>query len=547
MTAKIFRAIIITAVGVLLTGTIIIIGCLYDYFGNVQTQQLWDELSLAAVGVETSGQAYLDALPEDNNRLTWIGADGAVIYDGQADEQSMGNHADREEVLEALNSGEGRSERYSNTLLERTLYCAKRLSDGSVLRISISTASMAMLAFGMVQPICIVLLIVLIFALWLAKRLSKRIVEPLNDLDLDDPLENKTYDELAPLLIRISQQRRQIDAQMKTLQQKKDEFSQITDSMNEGLVLIDNSGMLLSINPAAKRFFGTDDHSVGQDFLTVERSYEIRDSISTATEKGHSEIFLERGGRVYQIDMSRIETDGTTVGMVLLIFDVTEKFDAERTRREFTANVSHELKTPLTAILGSSELMQNGMVKNEDIPRFVGHIHDEAARLLTLIEDIIRLSQLDEGVELPKEAVDIASVVNEVASQLHEKAARSKVEIITKVETCFVQGVPRLFHEIVYNLMDNAVKYNVPGGSVTASVSKNGILTVEDTGIGIPLEHQERVFERFYRVDKSHSKTIGGTGLGLSIVKHAVAYLGADIKLQSKKGKGTVVTITFDV
>lgn len=545
MTGKIFRSIMVAAGCVMLACTVIIMGCLYEYFGGVQEQQLVQELSLAAAGVEASGRAYLDSLPGDNSRLTWIAADGSVLYDAQADEEAMENHGNREEVRQALTVGEGSSERYSSTLLEKTVYRAKRLSDGTVLRISVSRATMAMLVFGMVQPICAVVLTVLVLSFWLASRLSKRIVEPLNRLDLDHPLENKTYDEIAPLLTRINQQRRQIDDQMCQLRQKQEEFDQITASMSEGLVLLNGNGMVLSINPAARKLFRTGEKAVGQDFLTIERSRELNDAISAALNEGHSEIYIQRNAREYQIDVSRIESEDAAAGLVLLSFDVTEKLQSERNRREFTANVSHELKTPLTAILGSSELMQAGMVKPEDMPRFVGHIHDEAARLLSLIEDIIRLSQLDEGVELPREMVDLGSVAEEVGRQLRVKAERCQVELRVDAQACPVNGIPRLVHEIVYNLTENAIKYNVEGGSVDVCVRGDGVLTVSDTGIGIPPEHQDRVFERFYRVDKSHSKAIGGTGLGLSIVKHACSYLGASLELKSEVGKGTTIRVKF--
>lgn len=545
MTRKIFKAVMAAACGVLIASLLIIMGCLYDYFGAVQTSQLLAELDMAAAGVETAGLDYLQTLGDFSNRLTWIGADGDVLYDAKADEAAMENHAEREEVREALTSGAGQSVRYSNTLLEKTMYCAKRLPDGTVLRISESRATIAVLILGMLQPICLVLLAALVAAYFLARRLSEKITQPLNALDLDHPTENQAYDELAPLLRRISQQRKQINAQLRQLQQRKDEFTQITACMNEGLVLLAPSGTILSINPAAKRFFNASELAVGQDYLTVERCRELTEGISEATEKGHSEITLNRDGRVYQLDMSRIQSDGETVGVVLLIFDITDKAESERNRREFTANVSHELKTPLTAILGSSELLQNGMVKSEDVPRFVGHIHDEAARLLALIEDIIRLSQLDEGASTAAETVDVAQVASEVVALLAAKAEECGVTLALNAEACFVTGERRLVHEIVYNLTENAIKYNVPGGRVAVDV-KGGVLTVADTGIGIPKEDQARVFERFYRVDKSHSKAIGGTGLGLSIVKHAAAYLNAEITLESEEGKGTTVRVEFE-
>lgn len=544
MTKKIFRSIMAASLCVMFFCAVVFMGSLYNYFVGVQTDQLWNQLSLAAGGVETAGAAYLESVESRGVRLTWIALNGEVLYDGQVDQTDMENHADREEVQQALKNGEGTAVRYSETLLEKTVYCAKQLSDGSVLRISVRSASIGLLAFGMVGPVCIVLIMVLILALLLAKRLSQWIVAPLNDLDLDHPLENQSYDEIAPLLRKICQQRSQIDTQIQQLQQRKDEFDHITASMNEGLVLLNQHGMILSINPAAKQLFQVE-NAIGQDFLTMERSSQISAAIEKALACGHSEVPMERHGRSYQIDISRICSEGENLGIVMLIFDVTDKMAAERSRREFTANVSHELKTPLTAILGSSEMIESGMVKPEDLPRFADHIHQEAARLLVLIEDIIRLSQLDEGVELPKQTVDLAAIATESVAQLQKKAEKSHVTLFLQKETCILQGVPRLFHEIVYNLTENAIKYNVEGGSVTVSVEKNGVLTVTDTGIGIPPEHQQRVFERFYRVDKSHSKQIGGTGLGLSIVKHAASDLGATVTLQSQVGKGTTVRVSF--
>ena len=548
MTRKIFLSIMAAAAVVLLCSVLIIMGCLYDYFGGVQERQLEDELALAQTGVECSGKTYLKALEGESYRLTWIAPSGEVLFDSQADESSMENHAQREEVRQALETGEGQSSRYSSTLLEKTIYYAKKLTDGSVLRISISRATAGVLVMGMLQPMLVVLAAALILALVLAKRISARIVAPLNRLDLEKPLENDTYEELSPLLTRINQQRRQIDAQMRTLQQKKDEFAQITASMNEGLVLMNEKGTVLSINPAARELFHAEPDCVGQDFLTVERSHEISCAIRRALEEGHAELHVERGGREYQLDISRIESEGTVIGAVLLAFDVTEQAFAERNRREFTANVSHELKTPLQSIMGSAELIENGLVKQEDMPRFVGHIRTEAARLVTLIEDIIRLSQLDEGGELPFEPVDLKKLAEEASASLASAAAEKQVTIRVHGDDRQITTVRRLASEIIYNLCDNAVKYNREGGSVDVTIdgtAHGAVVTVQDTGIGIPPEHQSRVFERFYRVDKSHSRQSGGTGLGLSIVKHAVQYLGGRIELESQPGKGTTMRVHF--
>ena len=548
MTRKIFLSIMAAAAVVLLCSVLIIMGCLYDYFGGVQERQLEDELALAQTGVECSGKTYLKALEGESYRLTWIAPSGEVLFDSQADESSMENHAQREEVLQALETGEGQSSRYSSTLLEKTIYYAKRLTDGSILRISISRATAGVLVMGMLQPMLVVLAAALILALVLAKRISARIVAPLNRLDLEKPLENDTYEELSPLLTRINQQRRQIDAQLRTLQQKKDEFDQITASMNEGLVLMNEKGTVLSINPAARALFHAEPDCVGRDFLTVERSHEISCAIRRALEEGHAELRVERGGHEYQLDISRIESEGTVIGAVLLAFDVTEQAFAERNRREFTANVSHELKTPLQSIMGSAELIENGLVKQEDMPRFVGHIRTEAARLVTLIEDIIRLSQLDEGGELPFEPVDLKKLAEEASASLASAAAEKQVTIRVHGDDRQITTVRRLASEIIYNLCDNAVKYNREGGSVDVTIdgtAHGAVVTVQDTGIGIPPEHQSRVFERFYRVDKSHSRQSGGTGLGLSIVKHAVQYLGGRIELESQPGKGTTMRVHF--
>ena len=548
MTRKIFLSIMAAAAVVLLCSVLIIMGCLYDYFGGVQERQLEDELALAQTGVECSGKTYLKALEGESYRLTWIAPSGEVLFDSQADESSMENHAQREEVRQALETGEGQSSRYSSTLLEKTIYYAKRLTDGSVLRISISRATAGVLVMGMLQPMLVVLAAALILALVLAKRISARIVAPLNRLDLEKPLENDTYEEISPLLTRINQQRRQIDAQLRTLQQKKDEFDQITASMNESLVLMNEKGTVLSINPAARKLFHAEPDCVGQDFLTVERSHEISCAIRRALEEGHAELRVERGGHEYQLDISRIESEGTVIGAVLLAFDVTEQAFAERNRREFTANVSHELKTPLQSIMGSAELIENGLVKQEDMPRFVGHIRTEAARLVTLIEDIIRLSQLDEGGELPFEPVDLKKLAEEASASLASAAAEKQVTIRVHGDDRQITTVRRLASEIIYNLCDNAVKYNREGGSVDVTIdgtAHGAVVTVQDTGIGIPPEHQSRVFERFYRVDKSHSRQSGGTGLGLSIVKHAVQYLGGRIELESQLGKGTTMRVHF--
>ena len=548
MTKKIFQSILLVAGAVLLASLLIIMGFLYSYFGGVEENQLRDELSLAAAAVEDGGTDYLSQLTADRCRLTWIAADGSVLYDTKTDAESLENHASRAEVSQALATGTGESTRYSSTLMEKTMYYAQRLDDGTVLRISISRATVGMIAVGMLQPLLLVLIVALILSGVLARRLSRRIVDPLNSLDLEHPLDNDAYEELSPLLKRIHHQHVEIRTQLRELREKTDEFTQITGSMREGLVLLDEHGDILSINAAAQALFGADAQCVGRDFLTIERSHEISAAIQAAAADGHSEVRAERAGRVYQFDISRITSDGKFLGTVILAFDITEQEFAERNRREFTANVSHELKTPLQGIIGSAELIENGMVKPEDLPRFVGHIHAEAARLVTLIDDIIRLSQLDEGDAMPTEPVDLLAVSQEAAENLHDAAAARDVMVSVTGQPAVLPGVRRLIYEIVYNLCDNAIKYNRDGGRVDVTVAADAggsSITVADTGIGIAPEHQARVFERFYRVDKSHSKASGGTGLGLSIVKHAVQYHHGRIELESTPGTGTTIRVVF--
>lgn len=559
MTKKIFKSILSVALVILLSSLVMIIGVLYDYFRGVQKNQLRTELAFAAEGVEDSGVSYLEGLNDDSCRITLVGEDGTVLYDSVESADKMGNHADREEIKEAREYGTGEASRYSSTLTEQTIYIAKLLSDGSVLRVSVSHATVPALVFGMLQPLIVVLLLAFILSSVLAHRLSEKIVEPLSAIDLDKPLENNTYDELAPVLSHIEKQHRQIARQMYDLDRSRSEFEAVTHNMKEGLVLTSEKGEIISINPSAASFFlGVKPDSaefyehekgcIGKDFLTLDRSRETHELIERAQANGEAESRVSRWGREYQLNASRVLSDGKFTGIVLLIFDVTDKVFAERNRREFTANVSHELKTPLQSIMGSAELIENGLVKPEDMKDFSDRIYKEAARLLTLIEDIIRLSQLDENVELAWENLDIAKMASDTAALLRDTAEKKNVKINLDCEPTEIYGVRQLYSEIIYNLCENAIKYNKDGGSVTVSTHpKNGgiELTVSDTGIGIPPEHRSRVFERFYRVDKSHSKATGGTGLGLSIVKHAVQYLGGQIDLTSRVGEGTKITVFF--
>ena len=544
MTSKIFRSTVFVAVLVLLGSLSVILGVLYNHFTGVQVAQLKDELSLAVTGTEQYGNAFLENVEADRFRVTWIDKDGTVLFDTQADQSAMENHADREEIREALETGSGSAVRNSSTMTEQTYYEARRLYDGTVLRISANQASAWVLMIDLLWPIVLIAVLAIGLSALLARRMAKIIVGPLNKLDLERPLANDTYEELSPLLRRINQQHLQIDAQMRKLRRETDEFIQITSHMQEGLVVLDKETNIRSINSAALRIFRAAENCVGAGFFQVNRSNDLRQALNDALDHGHGSVIREFDGRTYRFDMSSIRSDGRLLGAVILAVDVTEAQNAETLRREFSANVSHELKTPLQGIIGSAELLESGMVKQEDAPRFVGHIRREAKRLVNLIEDIIRLSQLDEGVAMPTETVDMLQLAEEVKSILSSSAEERNVSISVSGAGFSVTGVRRLLQEVVYNLCDNAIKYNVPGGRVEIH-AENDRLTVSDTGIGIPMEHQDRIFERFYRVDKSHSKATGGTGLGLSIVKHAAAYHNAKITLYSIPGKGTTITIQF--
>ena len=544
MTSKIFRSTVFVAVIVLLCSLGIVMGVLYNHFTGVQIEQLKDELSLAVTGTEQYGNAFLENVEADRFRVTWIDTDGTVLFDSRVDESTMENHADREEIREAFATGSGSAVRTSSTLTEQTYYEARRLTDGTVLRISANQASAWALMMDLLWPIILIAVLAIGLSLILARRMAKNIVEPLNKLNLEQPLSNDTYEELSPLLRRINQQHLQINAQMHKLQRKTDEFIQITSHMQEGLVVLDKETHIRSINSAAMKIFRAEETCVGSSFFQVNRSNALRQALNDALDHGHGSTVQELDGRAYRFDMSSIKSEGKLLGAVILAVDVTESQNAEQMRREFSANVSHELKTPLQGIIGSAELLENGLAKAEDQPRFVGHIRKEASRLVNLIEDIIRLSQLDEGVELPAEQVDILQLCQDVKEILAPSAAEKNVKIDVAGNGFTINGVRRMLQEIIYNLCDNAIKYNVPGGSVTVHVENNRLI-VSDTGIGIPAEHQPRVFERFYRVDKSHSKASGGTGLGLSIVKHAAAYHNAEIALESTPGEGTTISIHF--
>ena len=550
MTKKIFQSVLLACAAVMIACIFLFLGVLYNYYGDLQATQLEQELGMACVGVQQQGEGYLQALDDSGCRLTWIAADGTVLYDTTTEASQMENHAAREEISQALSTGFGESARYSATLTQQTRYFARLMEDGTVLRISDSRMTVWALALASIQPICVILAIALILSGLLAARLSRNIVQPLEAIDLDRPLEADTYEELAPLLGRLEQQHRQIRNQQQHLEDREREFRAVADNMTEGLVLLSARGTILSINHAALRFFGSTDACIGQDFITLDRSREIEDAIREAGLDRRAERILSRGGREYQLGISRVEEGGKESGVVLLIFDVTEKVFAERNRREFTANVSHELKTPLQSIMGSAELLENGLVRPEDTQVFLRRIREQSARLVRLIDDIIHLSQLDEKAELPMEKISLDDLAKQEIQSLSVAAEAQNITVSYDASPVCITAPRPLLHEILYNLLDNAIKYNVPGGKVFLEITRKGknvALTVRDTGIGIPAEHQSRIFERFYRVDKSHSRQIGGTGLGLSIVKHAVLDLGGEISVQSAPGKGTAILVTLPV
>ncbi len=548
MTKKIFHSILMASAVTLLLSLSVVTAVLYGQFLKGAVGQLKAELNLAAQGVELSGAAYLDSLPRDHYRITLIGQDGTVLYDTETDAAAMDNHLGREEIKEAVESGAGESTRYSDTLMQTMIYCARRLSDGTVLRIAAGVDSVFKLLQGILVPMAAIFLAAVVISSILSRRMAKGIVDPLNTLDLEHPAQNQTYDELSPLLLKISRQHQQIAEQVKQLRRKNDEFEQIIFSMSEGLILLDKKGCILSMNAAARQIFGMDEVPIGHDILMVDRSQEMSSAVQDALDGRRSQFEAEKNGSQYQFVANRIESGGRTIGVVILAFDITDRAFAERNRQEFTANVSHELKTPLQSIIGSAELLENGLVKPEDQARFVGHMKNEAARLVSLINDIIHLSQLDENHGPASEPVDVSQVAKEVSEILAVSAAKRKVSFVLEGESCMVNGVRRYIYEILYNLCDNAIRYNVEGGRVTVCTGKengNAVICVSDTGIGIAPEHHGRIFERFYRVDKSHSKETGGTGLGLSIVRHAVQYHGGKLELDSAVGRGTVVRITF--
>ena len=552
MTRKIFQSMIAVVVSVLLLSLALITGVLYELSESAMLDQMRTAASFVEQGVKEDGMKYLDEMSSSQCRITWIEADGTVKFDNRSDPGTMENHADRAEVKEALENESGTSIRRSSTLSEHTLYYAKRMQDGTVLRLAMSQRSVLFLMGGMISPVVFIFLAACALAGVLSYRVSKKIVKPLGSIDLQHPEQVETYDELSPFLQRIAAQNREIRSQMEEIRKQQQEFSMITENMSEGLFVVDRNYQILSYNRSAVRIFGMAPESVPENLLAVNRSEGFRSVVDSALKGRHAQENLELDGRVYQIIASPVcqqEDALDLVGAVILTLDVTEKEAQEQYRREFTANVSHELKTPLTSISGIAEIIRNGIVRPEDIPHFAGKIYDESQRLITLIGDIIKLSRLDENqVPMERESVDLLETARDVVQQLASVARKNGVTLVTNGSHGVVNGVRQVLGEMVYNLCENAVKYNRPGGRVWVDVRQAADhveLCVKDTGIGIPAAEQGRIFERFYRVDKSHSKAVGGTGLGLSIVKHGAALHHAAIHVDSEPGEGTAITLTF--
>lgn len=549
MTKKIFRSIMLASALILVLGLAFVMGILYNYFGKQINIELQREAAYLAEGVRLEGPDYLEKIDSHDARITYIDTDGTVLYDSEGDVSLMENHSHREEVLEAFEKGSGSAERISHTLSEKTSYYALRLSDGTVLRVSSTQFSILKLLLELVQPMLCILLLMLVLSGVFAARISRRVVEPVNALDLDNPEQNQAYEEVEPLLSKIYRQKQQITHQLEMAKRQQEEFAIITDNMQEGLVVIDSHTIVLSANFSVTRLFRVSEVKAGESVYALNRSQAFQKVVETALDGKHSSGLLNVDDRVIQVIANPVFREGEVKGAVLVLMNVTERVNREKLRREFSANVSHELKTPLTSISGFAEIIQDGFVKEEDVKKFAARIYKEAQRLIQLVEDTIRISQLDEG-EIPyePEQVELYGLTKGIFESLRGQAEKKDVHLYVEGEHVGLRTVRPILEEILYNLCENAVKYNREGGSVTVVLDKSGAevrISVQDTGVGISGEDQSRVFERFFRGDKSHSKEVEGTGLGLSIVKHGISFLGGSVELKSKEGEGTKVTLTL--
>lgn len=549
MTKKIFKSIMFVCALVLAVGLAAVMGILYSNFDGQMRKELSKEAAYLTYGVEQQGVDYLKNIKDKSARITYIDQDGTVLFDNEADVSEMKNHSDRTEFQKAEKYGAGESSRYSDTLSEKTIYYALRLKDGTVLRVSGTQDSVLALVENLIFPLCGLLCLMLILSGIMASAISKRIVKPINELDLESPEENQIYEELSPLLSKIHRQNREIQNQLELAKQQQEEFSLITENMQEGLIVIDKYTRILSANSSAWNLFHMDRVCQGESVYCLDREEEFRHAIEQVLSGEHTELVLKLNGSDIQLIANPVIRDKKTEGAVVLLVNVTEKLERESLRREFSANVSHELKTPLTSISGFAEIMQGGLVKNEDIPKFAGRIYKESQRLLQLVEDVIQISQLDEEkTSYIWEPVDVYMVCKNAFDSLKEKAQRMNVHLYICGGSMKMEAVRTLLEEAVYNICDNAIKYNRDDGNVSIFLTQTAReiqIVVKDTGMGIPKEDQDRVFERFYRVDKSHSKEIGGTGLGLSIVKHAVGALKGSVILRSEEGNGTEICMKF--
>lgn len=554
MNKKIFRSSLLTVCLVLAATIALIMGLLFHFFEKQIQKELANEAGFLAHALENEGAGYFDSFDNKNNRLagnnriTWIDENGTVLFDSRADVSELDNHADRDEIKTAMKEGKGMSTRYSKTLTEKTVNYAIRLSDGSILRVSTEQYTVVTILMGMLQPILFIMFVALILTLVLSARVSKAIIEPINKLDLEIPENNDTYEELTPLLRKIADQKETIGEQLADARKKQKEFNLITENMSEGFLVIDADANLLTYNSAALNLLEITppaDRSV----LLFCRAKEFRGVISDVLSGIKAENTMVREERSYSLIANPVFEKESVIGAVVVILDITEREKRDALRREFTANVSHELKTPLTSISGFAELMKAGDVLENDVTDFSKSIYDEAQRLITLVNDIIKISELDgQSIPYEKETVDLYELSKEVIGRLEKEADKKNITFHLIGGRAEIIGVHKILEEMLYNLCDNAIKYNKENGTVDVLVNQTGDgvnVIVRDTGIGIPISHQDRVFERFYRVDKSHSKKVGGTGLGLAIVKHGALYHHAKLSLESTVDVGTVVTIAF--
>lgn len=549
MKNKIFRALVaLAAMAVLVASGLITFLVSQDYF-NETKKELAQEARYISMGLESGGNDFLNKIAAENGsnvRITLIDKDGIVLFDNQAEAKTLENHAMRQEIMEAVAVGAGEAERFSDTLDKTTYYYAVRLEDGKILRLARTIDSIYKSVLQMLPIMGGIVIVVAFLASIVARRVTFNLIKPLDQVNLDEPLDNETYDELAPFLTRIAKQKRQLSKNLKKLRGKQEELTIITNNMNEGLVLLNGQQNVLFINESAAKIFGFSAKEViGRNILTVDRAQEVQDLLQKVSQAGKGEGLYEKDGHFYQLSGSSVNGSGS----VILIYDVTEKMTAEKLRREFSANVSHELKTPLQSILGYAEIMKNGLVKDEDKQRFLERIHAEAGNMIELIQNIMELSRLDENKTLDEfEDVDLLKLAQSVTLRLKHKAQTKGVTLNVSGSSACVCGVQSILSEVLYNLVDNSIKYNKDNGKVDVKVqdgSEEVTVSVSDTGIGIGVADRERVFERFYRADKSHSKEIGGTGLGLSIVKHGVLFHKGRVELESEPGVGTTITFVL--